>query len=68
MKISIIIPVYNKIRYLATILQQVKEQSFTDFECLLVDDGSKDGSGEVCDVFAAHNWDRRSAQIPKGAF
>ena len=36
MKVSIIIPVYNKIRYLATILQQVKAQSFTDFECLII--------------------------------
>ena len=66
MKISIIIPVYNKIRYLATILQQVKEQSFTDFECLLVDDGSKDGSGEVCDVFAAQDKRFKVFHIPNG--
>lgn len=66
MKISIIIPVYNKIRYIATILQQVKEQSFDDFECLLIDDGSQDGSGEVCDTFAAEDQRFRVFHIPNG--
>lgn len=66
MKISIIIPVYNKIRYLATILQQVKEQSFTDFECLIIDDGSSDGSGAVCDAFAAEDKRFKVFHIPNG--
>lgn len=66
MKISIIIPVYNKIRYLATILQQVKEQSFTDFECLIIDDGSSDGSGAVCDAFAAKDQRFKVFHIPNG--
>ena len=51
-KISIIIPVYNKSKYLRTILSEVSNQSFKDFECLLIDDGSKDNSGEICDEFA----------------
>lgn len=51
-KISIIIPVYNKIRYLESLLKMVTEQSFRDFECILIDDGSTDGSGQVCDSFS----------------
>lgn len=66
MKISIIIPVYNKIRYIATILQQVKDQSFADFECLIIDDGSSDGSGAVCDVFATEDQRFRVFHIPNG--
>ena len=66
MKISIIIPVYNKIRYIATILQQVKAQSFTDFECLIIDDGSSDGSGAVCDAFAAKDQRFKVFHIPNG--
>lgn len=66
MKVSIIIPVYNKIRYLRTILTQVKDQSFQDFECLLIDDGSADGSGAVCDEFAARDTRFRVFHISNG--
>lgn len=51
MKISIIIPVYNKVKYLKTILNQVRAQTFTDYECLLIDDGSNDGSEIICDEY-----------------
>lgn len=51
MKISIILPVYNKIQYLETVLTQIREQSFADYECILIDDGSTDGSGSLCDKF-----------------
>ncbi len=50
-KISIIIPIYNKASYLSTILEQINKQSFKDFECILVDDGSTDGSADICDSF-----------------
>lgn len=53
MKISIIIPVYNTGEYLPLCLESILSQSFTDFEVLLVDDGSRDDSGAVCDSFAA---------------
>ncbi|MBQ9082385.1 MAG: glycosyltransferase family 2 protein [Clostridia bacterium] len=66
MKLSIIIPVYNKIRYLATLLRQVQTQTFTDYECLLIDDGSIDGSGAVCDEFAAQDARFRVFHIPNG--
>ena len=44
--ISIIIPVYNVKLYLDNCIQSVIQQSYTDFECILVDDGSTDGSSE----------------------
>ena len=53
MKISIIIPVYNKQRYLNTVLRQLRDQSFRDYECILVDDGSADASGAICDEAVA---------------
>lgn len=52
MTISIIIPVYNTEKYLATCIDSVISQSFTDFEVLLVDDGSTDRSGFICDEYA----------------
>ena len=45
---SIIIPVYNTEPFLAECLDSISKQSFTDFEVLLVDDGSSDGSPAVC--------------------
>ena len=47
--ISIIIPVYNVAQYIDQCLQSVLDQSYTDWECILVDDGSKDDSGRKCD-------------------
>ena len=66
MKISIIVPIYNKIKYLQTILEQIKNQSFTDFECLLIDDGSTDGSEKICDEFAMLDDRFRVFHIPNG--
>ncbi len=53
MKVSVIIPVYNVKPYLERCVQSVLNQTFKDMEILLVDDGSSDGSGEVCDHLAA---------------
>lgn len=50
--ISIIIPVYNVKPYLDDCLQSVVGQDYTNFECILVDDGSTDGSSELCDQWA----------------
>ena len=52
LKISIIIPVYNSENTLRRCIDSVLNQTFTDFECLLIDDGSKDRSGEICDEYA----------------
>ena len=48
-KISVIVPVYNAERYLLRCIDSILAQTFTDFEVLLIDDGSKDKSGEICD-------------------
>lgn len=53
MTISIIIPVFNTETYLPACLDSILAQDFTDYEVLLVDDGSKDGSGAICDEYAA---------------
>lgn len=53
MKTSLIIPVFNVRNYLDECLKSVLRQSVDDLEVILVDDGSTDGSGDVCDAWAA---------------
>lgn len=53
MMISIIIPIYNAEKYLRCCIESIIAQTFTDFELLLIDDGSKDNSGAICDEYAA---------------
>ena len=50
--LSIIIPVYNTSSYLHACIDSILSQGFTDFELLLVDDGSSDGSESICDEYA----------------
>ena len=50
--ISVIVPVYNTEQYLHRCVDSILAQTFTDFELLLVDDGSKDSSGDICDEYA----------------
>lgn len=51
-KFSIIIPVYNVETYLTRCIDSILSQTFSDFECILVDDGSTDSSGAICDEYA----------------
>ena len=51
--ISVIVPVYNTEKYLDECILSILNQSFTDFELLLIDDGSTDRSGAICDQYAA---------------
>lgn len=51
-KISIVIPVYNVESYLDKCVKSVLEQTYTDFELFLIDDGSIDRSGEICEKYA----------------
>ena len=55
MKISVIIPVYNTEERLKRCLDSVVAQTFKDFECIVVDDGSKDLSPQIIDEFAANS-------------
>jgi len=52
LKISIIVPVYNVEKYLQQFFDSIMTQTFQDFEVLLIDDGSTDKSGEMCDEYA----------------
>lgn len=53
--ITVIIPVYNAAAYLPACLDSVLAQSYSDIELLLVDDGSTDGSGELCNDYACRD-------------
>ena len=50
--VSVIIPVYNVEKYLHRCVDSVLNQTFTDFECILVDDGSPDRCPQICDEYA----------------
>ena len=54
-KISVIVPVYNVRDYLEKCVSGVRAQTFGDWELILVNDGSADGSGELCRAFAAED-------------
>lgn len=54
-RLSIIIPIYNKGKYLPECIESVLAQTYTDFELILVNDGSKDSSGDVCDKYATED-------------
>ena len=51
-KISVVVPVYNVEKYLEKCVESILSQTFSDFELILVDDGSTDSSGKICDQFA----------------
>ena len=62
-KISVIMPVYNVEAYVAKAIESMLAQTLTDFEFLIVDDGTKDKSGIICDEYAKK--DRRIHVIHK---
>ncbi|SFR86710.1 glycosyltransferase family 2 protein [[Clostridium] aminophilum] len=55
MRFSILVPIYNVRKYLPECLDHITEQSFSDFEAILIDDGSTDGSGEIADQYASED-------------
>ena len=52
-KISVVVPVYNTEKFLHRCIDSVLAQTFTDWELLLIDDGSKDSSGAICETYVA---------------
>lgn len=54
--ISVIVPVYKAEKYLHKCVDSLLTQTFTDFEVLLIDDGSPDRSGEICDDYAKRDF------------
>ena len=63
-KISVIVPVYNVECYLENMINSILAQTYTDFELLIIDDGSTDKSGEICDKFATKDSRIRVFHIP----
>lgn len=66
MKISIIIPIYNAAPYISRTIESVLSQSYHDFELILVDDGSKDNSLEICKSFLQNDKRVRLTTKPNG--
>lgn len=63
-KISVIVPVYNTEQCLSRCIDSILSQTFTDFELILINDGSTDNSGKICDEYAQK--DSRITVIHKG--
>ena len=65
-EVSIIVPVYQVERYLRQCVESILAQTFTDFELILVDDGSKDASGQICDEYAGKDSRVRAVHQQNG--
>jgi glycosyltransferase involved in cell wall biosynthesis len=66
MLISVVIPVYNAERYLARCVESILGQTHGELELILVNDGSRDGSGAICDGYAANDSRVRVIHKPNG--
>lgn len=65
--VSVIVPVYQAEKFLSACAESVTNQTFSDWELLLVDDGCTDGSGAICDALAAADSRVRALHQPKNA-
>lgn len=55
-QVTVIVPVYNAEPYLRCCLDGLRAQTLKDFDVIVVDDGSTDNSGEICDEYASKDW------------
>ena len=62
-KVSVIVPVYNTEKYLRECIESIRNMSYPELEVILVDDGSMDSSGLICDEYS--NKDKRVKVIHK---
>lgn len=64
--ISVIVPIYNMEKLMRKCLDSILAQTFHDYECLLIDDGSKDDSPAICDEYAAKDRRFKAFHKPNG--
>lgn len=64
--ISVIVPIYNMEKLMRKCLDSILAQTFQDYECLLIDDGSKDGSPAICDEYATKDPRFKAFHKPNG--
>lgn len=64
--VSIVVPVYNCEKFVGICLDSIVRQTYPDWECIVIDDGAKDKSGEVCDGFARQDKRFRVVHKPNG--
>lgn len=62
--ISVIVPVYNTEKWVGKCIDSICVQTFTDFELIMVDDGSTDGSGRLCDEYASRDLRIQTIHTP----
>lgn len=67
-KVSIVVPIYNVEQYLQQCLDSILDQTLSDIEIILIDDGSKDSSGSICDTYAAKDSRVRVSHQPNGGY
>ena len=66
-KISVIVPIYNNEKYLSDCIESILKQDYQNYEVILIDDGSTDSSGAICDEYSAkHKQIRTLHQQNKG--
>ena len=65
-KVSVIIPVYNVERYIDKCLEMLLCQTYKNIEILLIDDGSSDNSGKICDKYMEEHDNIRTFHIEQG--
>lgn len=64
--LSVVVPVYNAEKYLESCFRSIREQTFADYEIVVVDDGSTDGSPGMCDAYAASDSRVKVLHVPNG--